>query len=158
MAVEGVTGAQPEPVMTWVRAGLALDGYLTELRPDRPERPVEKGWKHVALAALAAEKGCHVLVAADLTLEAIAQHIRADRIVIASVSSELGEEDTPITRRSGHLVVIYGVGLNGDTVTEVVLHNPSGRVESLRAGARISAGRISAGFSGRGIIVGRRSE
>ena len=48
MVVEGL-GGPVRPVMDWVEAGLALDGYLTDLRA---ERPVEVGWKHSALAGL----------------------------------------------------------------------------------------------------------
>lgn len=155
MAVEALAGVEPRPVMDWVRAGLALDGYLTEIRPDRPERSIEKGWKHAALAALAREHGLHAHLASGLTLAGLAAHLRAGRLVIASVSSELGE-DGPITRRSGHLVLVFGVTLGaGGQVESVILHNPSGRTPALQAGARIPAARFEQGFSGRGIVVSR---
>ena len=50
MAVDGLCGIDSGPVMAWVRAGLAVDGYLAE---QRAERRVEIGWKHDALAQLA---------------------------------------------------------------------------------------------------------
>lgn len=153
MAVEGLAGLPPRPVMDWVRAGLALDGYLTELRPDRPERPVEKGWRHAALAALAEQHGLDAHLAAGMALPDLAAHLRAGRVVIASVSSELGEAG-PVTRKGGHLVVVTGVEVDaGGTVQAVILHNPSGRTPALQAAARIPAARFAAGFAGRGIVI-----
>lgn len=156
MAVEGITGQPIVPVMDWVRAGLALDGYLVELRADRKDRPIEKGWKHNALVQLARQRGCQAELATRLTLDEIAAHIQANRIVIASVSSELGEAG-PITRRSGHLVVIYGVVLDEhDQTNQMILHNPSGRTAPFQQGARIPAARFIEAASGRGIIVSAR--
>ena len=156
MAVEGITGQPTGSVMDWVQAGLALDGYLVELRPDRTDRPIEKGWKHKALIQLARQRGCQAELAARLTLDEIAAHIPANRIIIASVSSELGEAG-PITRRSGHLVVICGIALDEhDQVNQVILHNPSGRTSPFQQGARIPADRFLEAFSGRGIIVAAR--
>jgi hypothetical protein len=151
MAVDGLTGVDSRPVMGWVRAGLALDGYLAEQRADRR---VEIGWKHAALAQLARNRGCEAELAQGLTLEDLADHVSAGQVVIASVSSEIGE-DVPITRRNGHLVVVYGavVGREGE-VEAVILHNPSGRTAALQAGARIPAGRFMEAFSGRGIVIG----
>lgn len=155
MAVEAVTACPPEPVMAWVQAGLAIGGYLTELRPDRLDRPVEKGWKHAALAQLARDRGCFAEMIAGLTPEDLAVQIRADRIVIASVSSELGE-DRPVTRNSGHLVVVIGAEVDAKGVVEaIILHNPSGRTSDLQAAARIPAARFQRGFSGRGIVIER---
>ncbi len=152
MAVEALAGTPPRPLMDWVREGLALDGYLTELRPDRPERPIEKGWKHAALAALAAQHGLDARLAAGMSLADLVAHLRAGRVVIASVSSELGE-DGPVTRSAGHLVVISGAEVDGGAVQAMILHNPSGRTAALQAGARIPAERFAAGFSGRGIVI-----
>jgi hypothetical protein len=73
------------------------------------------------------------------------------------VTSELGE-DGPLTRASGHLVVVIGVELDDEgRVNRVVIHNPSGRTMALQEAARISAERFAAGFSGRGIVIGARS-
>lgn len=154
MAVEGLCGQTGKTVMDWVREGLAINGYLTELRHDRPERPLEKGWKHASLAQLARSAGCCAEIVSGLTLDVLARYIQAGRVLIASVSSELGEEG-PVTRQSGHLVLIYGIGLNeAGHIQEIILHNPSGRSERLQAGARIPATRFMEGFSGRGIVMG----
>jgi hypothetical protein len=152
MIVEGITGRASGTVMDWVKEGVALDGYITDRRADRP---VEVGWKHAALAQLAIEHGCCAELAADLTLSDLAQHIRVDQAVIASVTSELGEEDSLLTRRNGHLVVVYGLSLNDEgTIERVILHNPSGRTAPLQCGATIPAERFADGFSGRGIVIG----
>ncbi|MBN1429706.1 MAG: hypothetical protein JXB07_15155 [Anaerolineae bacterium] len=154
MAVEGITGHVTGTVMDWVQVGLSLDGYINKQRADRP---AEVGWKHATLARLAVERGCQAETAADLTLDDLARLIRADCVVIASVTSELGEEYCPLTRRSGHLVVVYGLALSkSGGVDGIILHNPSGRTPALQAGAMIPAKRFVDGFSGRGIVVGAR--
>ena len=151
MAVEGISGKTAGTVMDWVKAGLALDGYITDKRSDRP---AEVGWKHATLARLASEHGCHTGLIANQTLDDLADHFRADRLLIASVTSELGE-DGPLTRRNGHLVVVYGLTLGeGGAVESVTLHNPSGRTAALQSGASIPAGRFADGFSGHRIVVG----
>jgi hypothetical protein len=152
MAVEGVMGIPPRTVMDWVREGLALDGYLTEIRR---ERPVEIGWKHAALADLARAHGCDADPASGVTLVDIARHVRAGHLFIASVTSELGE-DAPITRQNGHLVVVYGLSLDEQgRVESIIAHNPSGRRPAMQAGAILPADRFVAGFSGRGIVISR---
>jgi len=154
MAVEALSRAPSRSVMAWVQAGLAIDGYLAELRPERPDQPVEKGWKHAALARLIRDQGLEARTATDMGLDDLAAHIRADRLVIASVSSELGEVDTPITRRSGHLIVVLGVAMDRQgMISHVIAHNPSGRVHDLQAHARLPADRFMQGFSGRGIVA-----
>jgi hypothetical protein len=151
MAVEGITGKPHGKVMDWVKAGLSLDGYIADRRNDRP---VEVGWKHATLARLAAGHGCHAELVADQTLADLARHIRAGRLLIASVTSELGE-DAPLTRRNGHLVVVYGLTLDEQGAAQsVTLHNPSGRTAALQAGAIIAVERFAEGFSGRGIVIG----
>lgn len=153
MAVEGVTGRPSGTVIEWVKAGLDIDGYLVALRPERTDRPVEKGWKHAALARLLANAGCQAELVTGLSVTDLATHIQADRLVIASVSSELGEHES-ITRRSGHLVVAFGMEMDdGGEISGVIVHNPSGRTAALRAGARIPVGRFAQAFSGRGIVV-----
>jgi len=152
MAAEGITGCSSGTVMDWVKEGLSLNGYIANQRADRP---AEVGWKHATLAQLAIEHGCQAKLAANLTIDDLQGHIRANRVVIASVSSELGEKDEPLTRNSGHLVVVYGMILSEEnTVEAVILHNPSGRAMTLQASAEIAAGRFAAGFSGRGIVTG----
>jgi peptidase C39-like protein len=152
MAVEGLTGIFPRPVMAWVHEGLALDGYRTEIRHDRP---VEIGWKHAALADLARQHGLSAELVSHLSLDALAAHLQSNRVIIASVTSELGEE-AEITRHSGHLVVVIGAELSpSGQVEQIITHNPSGRTPDLRANALIPSARFTSGFSGRGIVIGK---
>jgi hypothetical protein len=151
MVVEGITGKPSGTVMDWVKAGLALDGYITDRRTDRS---AEVGWKHTMLARLATRHGCQAELVSGQTLNDLAGYLRTDRLLIASVTSELGE-NVPLTRRNGHLVVVYGLKLDEQgEVESITLHNPSGRTAALQVGAIIPAERFAAGFSGRGIIVG----
>jgi hypothetical protein len=151
MVADGLTLEAPRPVMAWVNEGLMIDGYRTDMRNDRP---VEIGWKHVALAALAEMHRLHAEMVADFTPDDILECIWYDRALIASVSSELGE-DGPITRNNGHLVVVFGVETDKQRkVQTVILHNPSGRTPELQAGARIPIERFMQAFSGRGIMIG----
>jgi hypothetical protein len=152
MVAEGL-GAPSRSVMAWIQAGLALDGYLTDRRA---ERPVEIGWKHSALAELARQHGCHAERLSGLGMVNLAALVRTDRCFLASVSSEIGEgEDVPITRRNGHVVVVHGFAEDADNrLTHFMLHNPSGRSPDLRENARIPVARFAEAFSGRGIAVG----
>lgn len=151
MVVEGL-GGRMQSVMAWVEAGLAADGYLTE---QRAERPVEKGWKHEALAEMVRREGLEAELVSGLEVPDVTGLIRAGRCLMASVSSELGEgQDTPITRQNGHVVVVYGYERYDDGLTSLLLHNPSGRTAGLRAGARVPAARFAQAFSGRGIAIG----
>lgn len=154
MAVDGLSGADSGSVMDWVKKGLAIDGYLTGVRPDRPDQRVEYGWKHDALAQLAINAGYRAVLASDLKIDDTKNITNAGSLLIASVSSQLGELDAPVTRSSGHLVVILGVSAN-DTgqATHVILHNPSGRTQVMQETAQIPVERFRVGFSGRGIIV-----
>jgi hypothetical protein len=155
MAVEGIRGGGSQPVMAWVREGLSINGYLIELRADRPERPVEKGWKHASLAELAQRHGCSAALIRDVTAAGLAAQVKAGRVIIASVTSELGE-DGEITRSSGHLVLVIGVTVGeAGNLAEIIIHNPSGRTAALQDRARIPVERFMRGFSGRGIAIGR---
>jgi hypothetical protein len=135
MAVEAITRQEAKPIMEWVQAGLLVGGYLTEIREDRP---VEKGWKHASLAEMAGRNSCSAKLISESAIADLAEYIRSDRLIIASVSSELGEAG-PITRNSGHLVVVYAVEVNDHGgVTHIRLHNPSGRSPQLQASALLA--------------------
>jgi hypothetical protein len=156
MAVEALTDDPPRSVINWVQAGLDLGGYITRLRPDRPGERVELGWRHDTLVQLATGAGVEAGRMEGLTLADVVEHIRADRLLISSVTSELGEEG-PLTRNSGHLVLVYGIETDeSGKTTAIILHNPSGRTADLQAGARIPAARFEQAFSGRAIILRKR--
>jgi hypothetical protein len=89
--------------------------------------------------------------AADLN--GIMDAMRQGRLVIASVSFEIGT-DRPITRRGGHLVVVTGIRHLQGQPNSVILHNPSGRGLALQAHAAIPVDRFLQAYSGRAILVG----
>ena len=150
MCVEAL-GGPVIPLVGWARAGAAAGGYLTEPRPDGTQ--AERGWLHSALAGLLQVRGlfAHPQPA---RLEEFPALIREPRLLIASVSAQIGTE-LPITRRGGHLVVVSGVQVRGGKVELVEVYNPSGRTPALQAAAPISAERFSQAYTGRVIAVGK---
>lgn len=149
--VAEASGGPPRPLMDYIQAGLARNGYLVD-KVER-SRVVERGWLHRALAEVIREAGCPA-EPQPATLDEIAATLRAGRMVIASVSYQLGTGGT-ITHRGGHLVVVIGMDLDQKTPTNIYLHNPSGRTPALRENACIPAGRFAEAYTGRIIVAGR---
>jgi hypothetical protein len=149
MVVEGL-GGEKRTLMDWVRAGLALDGYLVE--KDGLGNPVEVGWLHRALAELIREAGFQAMPQ-PLSLEEFPHYLSEGCLLIASVSYEVGLATGPVTHTGGHLVVVVGASFLGETLENIIIHNPSGRSEELRANACIPAGRFRSGYSGRSISL-----
>jgi hypothetical protein len=152
MAVEAL-GGEGRSLMDWIRAGLARQGYLVEKDPLGD--PVEVGWLHRALAELIQEAGFQAAPQA-VGLDDFPGYLKEGCLLIASVSYEVGQDSQPVTRKGGHLVMVIGAGLRGDTLEEVVINNPSGRSEALRAAACIPVGRFRAGYSGRCIVAAEK--
>lgn len=154
MCVEAL-GGPVQPLLHWVRAGLALDGYI--VREDTDGMREEIGWAHRALAALIEQAGFSARAKAASPDE-IVEELRAECLVIASVSPEIGATG-PITRRGGHLVVISGAdvrdGAKGGAILSFTIHNPSGRIPLLQANAHIPAARFAAAYSHRIITASR---
>ncbi len=148
--VEGF-GGPILPLHTWIQRGLECNAYLSEKRSNHTH--VEKGWLHAGLAEVMEAQGLSTRVKAASIAE-IGQELQAGCLVIASVSFEIGTED-PITHQGGHLVTVVGAQLNENTLSELILHNPSGRKPHLRENAAINELRFRQAFSGRVIIVGR---
>lgn len=142
-------GGPIRPLHHWINQGIALDGYL--IREDPNGIPVEIGWKHATLAELCKQQGFHACPQ-EVNLEMIENALRSGRILIASVSFEIGT-DRPITRQGGHLVTLLGVEFKQGKLTDYILHNPSGRTPDLRRFARIPVKRFNQAFSQRVIIV-----
>ena len=152
MCVEAL-GGPVRPLVEWARQGLARGGYRID--QDEQGRALERGWVHRALAEMAAEEALSA-TALPLALEALPEHLRQGRLVITSVSFEIGT-DLPITRQGGHLVVVCGAELCAGSLAALHIHNPSGRTPAMRASARIPAIRFALGYSGRAILIGPRS-
>ena len=157
MVIEGL-GGERRSVMDYVHEGLAIEGYLTTIRDDRPDQIVEIGWKHSALAQLIRNAGYDARLIAEIGLDDICAHLEAGGILIGSVTSQLGEVGVEPTRQSGHLVVVVGFSLDeSEEVESVIIHNPSGRTRRLQESAPIPVERFMAGFSGRGIVIEKPS-
>ncbi len=149
MVVEAL-GGPVRMLMDWVRLGTARSGYL--LKKSGSSGPVvELGWSHATLAGLVRESGFSAETG-TLTPEKILASLGKDRLVIASVSYELGT-DRPITRKGGHLVVLTGASRSGFVPLTFLVHNPSGRTEDLRKYARIPIHRFRRAYAGRAIVA-----
>ncbi len=138
MCVEAL-GGPARPLVDWARAGLAIDGYLIETGPDG--QPRERGWIHKALAALIRAEGFFAEPRPARPEEIVAE-LRQERMVIASVSYEIGT-DEPVTKRGGHLVVVTGAEMNTTHPEAYFINNPSGRTGDMQLDARIDAKRFA---------------
>jgi hypothetical protein len=149
MCVEAL-GGEKRSLMDWVRTGLSLNGYLVE--KDDQGNPVEVGWLHRALADLIRGAGFQA-APQPVAMEDFTRYLGESCLLIASISYEVGLDARPVTHTGGHLVVVVGVRLMGDTLEDIIVNNPSGRSEGLRVNASISSERFRAGYSGRCIVV-----
>lgn len=142
-------GGPVRPMMDWIQAGLDLDGYAVTTHENGEKEEI--GWVHQCLSDLLAPYAARTWPQAA-ALDEIVAHLAAGRLVIASVSYQIGTTQ-PVTRRGGHLVVVTGVERDADGVRALVVSNPSGRTIHLRQNARIPADRFLAGYSGRIIVI-----
>lgn len=149
MTVEALGGAQ-RPLVEWARRGVALGGYLSEKREEGSS--VERGWLHRTLAEMIQGEGFFA-EPRSLKTDDFIPVIEKGGMIIASVSHEIGTNH-PITKRGGHLVLVFGAIVEDEKLTAIILHNPSGRTDNLRAAARIPIRRFLSAFSGRGIVAG----
>ena len=150
MCVEALGGPE-KSLHAWIEEGVNAGAYL--IRKNADGSHTEIGWIHQKIADMAAAVGLSANCITADTGEIIAA-LRQDKLVIASVSYELGT-DFPITHKGGHLVVIWGVETNDGQVRQFILNNPSGRAEQYRQGARIPFERFMQAFTGRVILVHR---
>ncbi len=149
MAIEAL-GGERLSLIEWARRGVQLGGYLSEKRPDGSQ--AERGWLHTALTELVRHAGFFA-EARPLTLDEFLPILAGSGMIIASVSHEIGTNQ-PITKRGGHLVLVFGAVLNGrNEVSALILHNPSGRTAALQIAAHIPAERFAAAYTGRGIVI-----
>lgn len=156
MCVEAL-GGPLRSLVEWARLGVERGGYL--IYYDQDGNPHEVGWVHSALAQMAEECGLTAEFH-SASIEEIPDHLRQGRLVIASVSYEAGDDRLPITKQGGHLMVVIGAECVDGSPQAFYVNNPSGRRKELQAGARLSAERFAAAYSGRVIVIGRatRSE
>ena len=151
MAIEALGGPKLR-MMEWIEEALSINGFLPrdKVAPGKPS-----GWIHAALVKLACLHGLDGELLAPASLEQIAENIAQSKVVIASVSHELGER-FKISINSGHLVLVHGYSVVGKNIEALLINNPSGRYEELRQNCWIPARRFASGFSGRVIALFRR--
>lgn len=147
--VSEALGGECHSVSYWVQQGLQAGGYLVE--EDSNGEMVEKGWLHRVLADLIQREGFKAQ-ACKASLWELAHYLKEGNLVIASVSYQIGT-DEPITRNSGHLVVVSGVETRNFCLESFIVHNPSGRYSALQKDAVIPALRFSQAYSGRVIVA-----
>jgi len=147
MAIEALGGPM-RPMMYWIEAALAIDGFLQERRAQKGK---PSGWIHRSLAELGRQNGLVGECRAPVDTEEIARCLDRRQVVIASVSHELGEWG-PVTRNTGHMVVVHGYSRLDGLLEALLVNNPSGRYPELRQNCWIPEKRFSAAFSGRIIL------
>jgi hypothetical protein len=151
MCVEAMDGPVYS-LVTWAHTASDKGGYLVRHNDDGSI--YEVGWIHRVLAEMAKEHGL-IAEPGPALVEEIPNHLRQGRMVIASVSYEAGDDRLSITHQGGHLMVVVGADCVGGCPRDFYVNNPSGRRAELQAGARLSAERFAAAYSGRIIWVGR---
>ena len=148
MCVEAL-GGEVRTLMDWIRAGVEHGGYLVE--QDANGQPHERGWVHRTMAELIREAG-YAAEPRPMSVDEFPQHLRANRMLIASVSYEVGD-DLPVTKKGGHLVVVLGADVIDGKPVNLYINNPSGRSLELQSGACIPVGRFLQGYTGRVILA-----
>ena len=149
MCVEAL-GGPARPLIEWARRGEERGGYLRGL-PSKGSQ-AELGWLHSSLAEMIRTEGFFA-EPRRLEIGEFPGLIAEGMLLIASVSYEIGMPG-PITRKGGHLVVVFGVVVEDQRLASLILNNPSGRTTELQAGARIQVERFAAGYTRRVIVVG----
>lgn len=139
---------QPLSMIELIRQGVAAGGYIVH---NEKGEFVDFGWIYAALVKVGQSYGLNGQVYKALSLEQMGALLHAGALVIASVSPEIGERnDTPITRKGGHVVLMHGYEWSDQGCQTLLLHNPSGRFPELRENAVIAYERFAAAFAGRG--------
>lgn len=148
----GAFSATPLPTL-WqlVEAGLAYGGYQAY---DESGRLVDNGWLPHAIRRLAHDHGLQTLARSYVSVLEICHLVHAGWLVVPTVTPELGEYSPlrrpgPLLRYGGHNVLVYGFIWRAGRCEHLLLHNPSGRVAALQAGASIPAARFRRAFAHR---------
>jgi hypothetical protein len=149
MCIETLARPKHSPSMIeLIRQGLAAGGYIIH---NEQGEFVDFGWIYEPLVKVGQSYGLKGQVYKTLSIEDIRSLLLAGALVIASVSPEIGERnDTPITRKGGHVVLVYGCEWSNQECQTLLLHNPSGRFPELQENAVIPYARFAAAFAGRG--------
>ncbi|WP_220201253.1 C39 family peptidase [Reticulibacter mediterranei] len=149
MCIETLTRSkQPLSMFELIQQGLAAGGYI--IRHEQGEL-VEFGWIYQPLVNIGQSYGLKGQVYKALSIENICSLLLTGALVIASVSDEIGKRnDTPITHKGGHMVLVHGFEWSNQGCQTLLLHNSSGRFPELQENAVIPYDRFAAAFAGRG--------
>jgi len=145
MVVEALNGPN-RSLIEWARLVSSRGGYIIHQNPDGTTHEI--GWSHRSLAEVAQESGLFSTWK-PATSQELLEDLLKNRLVIASVSYEAGDDTLPITKKGGHLMVIYGADFTSDGPKAFYVNNPSGRRKNLQVGARLPIERFTQGFSER---------
>jgi len=148
MVVEALDGPK-HSLIEWARMVSSRGGYITQQNADGTTREI--GWSHRSLAEVAQESG---LLSSwkPATPQGLLEDLLKNRLVIASVSYEAGDDTLPITKKGGHLMVVLGADFNKTGPIAFYVNNPSGRRKNLQVEARLPIERFASAFSERIII------
>jgi hypothetical protein len=150
MCLEALTTLPQVPTMIeLIRKGVDLGGYIVH---NEQGEFVDFGWYYQPLVKLGEAYGLHGHVCKTLSTDELCSYLAAKSLVIASVSPEIGERDTPISKQGGHLVLVHGFEWSPQGCKAFLLHNPSGRFSELQSNAVIPFERFSKAFAGRGLV------
>ena len=139
---------QPPSMIELIQQGLAAGGYIIH---NEQGELVNFGWIYQPLVKVGQSYGIKGQVYKTLSIENICSLLLTGALVIASVSDEIGERnDTPITHKGGHVVLVHGFEWSNQECQTLLLHNSSGRFPELQENAVIPYDRFAAAFAGRG--------
>lgn len=139
---------QPLSMIELIRQGLAAGGYIFRKEQGKLVNP---GWIYQPLINVGLSYGIKGQIYKTLSIEDICSLLLTGALVIASVSNEIGErDDTPITRKGGHVVLVHGFEWSDQGCQALLLHNPSGSFPELQENAVVPYDRFAAAFAGRG--------
>lgn len=137
---------QDVSVSELTKKGISLGGYDVES---------DKGWYHAPLRNLARSYGLKSSNYGYLNPVSIADKIKNNRFVIASVNPEIIRGDNEISsfEKVGHFVLITGFKLKSHKIIGFYIHNPSGDTTESRQDAFIEIDRFLASYGMRGIVL-----
>lgn len=140
------TNKEKHTIMDMINLGIELGGY--KLYNNRGEF-IDLGWMHRPLVNLGSYYNVHGGVSSHASIEELYFRIADNQVAIASVSPQIGERNSLILDKGGHLVVVYGMEWEQGKCKYVFLNNPSGRYPELRSNARINADRFKEAYAER---------
>lgn len=145
MAIEAFTTTAPVTMWHLISEGIELGGYRTH---DAAGRFVDEGWFYQALVKLGERYGLAVNGASNASYLDVCASILDGWLVAPAVTPAIGERDR-LRGYDGHFILAYGFHWQDKRPESITIHNPSGRLAELQAGAVIPAARFRAAFAHR---------